>query len=74
MMEGRRIGIDTWPEKDASIKPFILKIMNGGDFETVDKESIDTTQRSLLELSVQCRLLQFTEVFSNGNYQVKEPV
>ena len=44
MMEGRRIGIDTWPEKDASIKPFILKIMNGGDFETVDKESIDTTQ------------------------------
>ena len=71
MMEGSRIGIDTWPEKDASIKPFILKIMNGGDFETVDKESIDTTKRSLLELSVQCRLLQFTEVFSNRNYQVK---
>ena len=62
MMEGRRIGIDTWQKRDAEIKPFILKIKNGKEFQTVDEEATDLVGKSLLELSVQYRLLNFTKV------------
>ena len=62
MLEGRKIKINTWPEKDANIKPFILKILNGEGFDTVNQESFDTMGKHLLELSVQSRLLHFTQV------------
>ena len=63
MMEGKRFGINTWPEKDAIIKPFILKIMRGEEFAYVNEEANDVTKKSLLELSAQSRLLHFTKVY-----------
>lgn len=68
MIEGRRIKMNIWPENDANIKPFILKIMVGEDFDTVNQDAYDTMGKYILELSVQSRLLHFTKVHIFTNY------
>ena len=65
MMLLEKISINTCPERDTSIKPFIVDIMDGKDFEEVQKKAKDATGKPLLELMVQSRRIHFTKVRIN---------
>lgn len=62
MMEATKVKINVWPEKNTNIKPFVKRIMDNEDYETVNDDAITSTGKSLLELAVQSRLLHFTDV------------
>ena len=62
MMEATKVKINIWPEKNINIKDFVKQIMEGEDYEKVNEEAVNCTAKSLLELSVQSRLLHFTKV------------
>ena len=66
-----KIGIDTCPERDASIKQFIIDIMDGKDFEDVNKEAKEVNGKPILELMVQSRRIHLTKVnvYFSCNYQ-----
>ena len=65
MMLFDKIGINTCPERDTSIKPFIVNIMDGKDFEEVQKKAKEATGKPILELMVQSRRIHFTKVRRN---------
>ena len=63
MMILAKIGIDTCPERDASIKPFIVDIMEDKkSFEDIEKEAKDASGKSILELMVQSRRIHLIKV------------
>ena len=62
MMLFGKIGIDTCPERDASIKQFIVDIMEGKDFEEVQQKAKEATGKPILELMVQSKRIHFTKV------------
>ena len=61
------IYIDTCPERDASIKPFINDIMDGKDFEEVQSKAKEATGKPILELMVQSRRIHLTKVITYFN-------
>ena len=65
MMEGRRIGINIWPEKNVNIRPYVVQIMNGEDYGNVSNKAKDATGKGLLELGIQSGLLHFTKVLND---------
>ena len=58
----QKIKIDTCPQRDASIKEFIIDIMDGKDFEDVQKKAKEATGKPILELMVQSKRIHFTKV------------
>ena len=63
MMFLAKIGINTCPERDASIKSFIVDIMEGKkDFEEVQKQAKEATGKPILDLMVQSKRIHFTKV------------
>ena len=62
-----KIGIDTCPERDASIKPFIVDIMDGKDFEEVQKKAKEATGKPILDLMIQSRRIHLTKVITYFN-------
>lgn len=62
MMEGQRIGVNIWPEKNVNMQPFVVQIMNGENYGQVSTKAKDATGKNILELSVQSGLLHFTKV------------
>ena len=61
LMSFRRIGIDTCPEREASIKQYIIDIMDG-KFKEVEKVAKEATGRSVLELMIQSKRIHLTKV------------
>ena len=64
MMFFSNIYIDTCPERDASIKPFINDIMNGKEFEEVQSKAKEATGKPILELMIQSKRIHLTKVNS----------
>ena len=58
----QKIKIDTCPQRDASIKQFIINIMDGKDFEEVQKQAKEATGKPILDLMVQSKRIHFTKV------------
>ena len=67
MMFFRKLHIDTCPERDASIKPFMIDVMDGNDFEEVQRKAKETTGKPILELMVQSRRIHLTKVSMHVN-------
>ena len=61
LMSFRRIGIDTCPEREASIKQYIIDIMDG-KFKEVEKVAKEATGRSVIELMIQSKHIHLTKV------------
>ena len=41
MMEGSKVRINIWPEKDMNIKPFVKQIMEGEAYDDVNNAAIE---------------------------------
>ena len=63
----QKIKIDTCPQRDAPTKQFIIDIMDGEDFEEVQKQAKEATGKSILELMVQSRRIHLTKVITYFN-------
>ena len=58
----QKIKIDTCPQRDASIKEFIVDIMEGKDFEEVQQKTKEATGKPILELMLQSKRIHMTKV------------
>ena len=63
----QKIKIDTCPQRDASIKQFIINIMDGKDFEEVQKKAKEATGKPILDLMIQSRRIHLTKVITYFN-------
>ena len=58
----QKIKIDTCPQRDASIKEFIVDIMEGKDFKEVEQKAMEATGKPILDLIVQSKRIHLTKV------------
>ena len=58
----QKINIDTCPQRDASTKQFIIDVMDGKDFEEVEKKAQEATGKPILDLIVQSKRIHLTKV------------
>lgn len=63
MMFLMKFGINICPERDTTIKPFIVQVMDGKrNFDQVVEDAKEATGKSILELMVQSRRIHLTKV------------